>query len=225
MKPAFALTALLILAAVPVIAAPTTAAPTTAAPETRPPTDAELASFHAHYRQQFPNKPPAKPVFSIARANPKSAWTISASVDSPAQAGAGRLCRMTRTDFRYDVRAGGRWSAAGQPRAFAWVERPACEDTARAVEMLHPLPDTEVVGLLAQRLALLHAARILLAGNTSCASQRSYKYELARIDVGSAGASPEVMAGLVFKSDHGTFATVWARRSGATYNAWNVSCE
>lgn len=53
-----------------------------AAPETRPPADAELASFHAHYRQQFPGPPSAKPVFSITRETAKGAWTITATVDS-----------------------------------------------------------------------------------------------------------------------------------------------
>lgn len=197
-----------------------TASPAMAAPETRAPSTAELASFHDHYQQQFPNSPPAKPVFAITRDNEKSAWTISATVDSAPQAGAGRLCRMTRNTFRYS----GQW-ITDKPRAYAWMERPQCKDAARAVEMLHPMPDTDVSALFTHRVALLHSARILLAGNTACASQRSFKFELAKIDVGSAGPSPELLAGLVFKSDHGTYATVWARRSGLVYNAWNVSCK
>lgn len=195
------------------------ASPATAAPGTRAPSAAELASFHSYYRQQFPASPAARPVFTITRVNDKSAWTIVATVDSAPQAGAGRLCRMTRSDFRYS----GQWRAA-PPRALAWMERPLCQDSGRAVEMLHPMPDTDVNALIANRMALLHGARILLGGNTACASQRSFKFTLAKIDVGSAGPSPELMAGLVFRSDHGTYATVWARRSGLAYSAWNVSC-
>jgi hypothetical protein len=195
--------------------------PAMAAPETRAPSAAELASFDAYYRQQSPTSPPAKPVFSITRENEKAGWTISATVDSAPQPGAGRLCRMTRSQFRY---SGGQWSA-DQARAYAWMERPLCKDTARAVELLHPMPDTDVSALMANRVALLNGARILLGGNTACASQRSFKFALAKIDVGTAGPSPELLAGLVYKSDHGTYATVWARRSGLDYSAWNVSCK
>jgi hypothetical protein len=191
-----------------------------AAPEARPPSDAELASFSAYYQQQFPANPPAKPVFSITRENPKSAWTIGAAVDAPARRGLHALCRMTRTDFRY----AGRWSAAGQPRPYAWLERRGCAATAQAVEMLQQMPDTEVIGLLERQGQLLQSARILLGGNTACASQRSFRFALAKIDVGTAGPSTEVLAGLVYKSDHDTLATVWVRRNGADYTAWNVSC-
>lgn len=191
-----------------------------AAPDTRAPSAAELASFHSYYQQQFPAAPAARPVFTITRENDKGAWTIIATVASTPQAGAGRLCRMTRGDFRYS----GQWRAEAQ-RAYAWMERPLCKDTARAVEMLHPMPDSDVSALMANRMALLHSARILLGGNTACASQRSFKFELARIDVGTAGPSPELLAGLVYRSDHGTYATVWVRRSGLEYSAWNVSCK
>jgi len=191
-----------------------------AAPETRPPTDAELASFQAHYQQQFPRRPPAKPVFSITREAAKSAWTLTATVDSPPTRGLRALCRMTRTDFRY----AGQWRASDKARPYAWLEHRGCTATARAVEMVQQMPDTEAAGLLEHHLALLQSARILLAGNTACASQRSFKFTLAQIEVGTAGPSAEVLAGLVFKSDHNTVAKVWARRSGADYNAWNVSC-
>lgn len=210
MKPALILAALACAAACPALAAPATRAPTAA----------ELASFHSYYQQQFPTGPAARPVFTITRADEKSAWTIVATVESTPQAGAGRLCRITRSDFRYS----GQWRAEAV-RAFAWMERPACKDTGRAVEMLHPMPDTDVNALILNRMALLQSARILLGGNTACASQRAFKFELAKIDVGSAGASAELLAGLVYKSDHGTYATVWARRSGLEYSAWNVSCK
>jgi hypothetical protein len=197
-----------------------TAGQAMAAPETRPPTDAELASFHAHYQQQFPNTRPAKPVFNITREGAKGAWTITASVDSAPTRGLGALCRMNRSDFRY----AGRWSGGDKARPYAWLEHRGCTMTARAVEMVQQLPDTEVARLLEQHLALLQSARILLGGTTACASQRSFRFTLAQIEVGSAGPSPEVLAGLVFRSDHDTVAKVWARRSGADYNAWNVSC-
>jgi hypothetical protein len=191
-----------------------------AAPETRAPTEAELASFQAYYQQQFPGTLPAKPVYRIARETAKSAWTITATVDSLPTRGLRALCRMNRTDFRYT----NRWGGGDRPRPYAWLEHRGCTATARAVEMVQQMPDTELAALLEQHQALLQSARILLGGNTSCASQRSFRFALTQIVVGSAGPSPEVLAGLVYKSDHDTQATVWAKRNGADYNAWNVSC-
>ncbi len=196
------------------------AAPAMAAPETRAPTEAELKAFDAWYGKQFPDSQAAKPVLSITRADPKSAWRIAAALDSPPRRGIGALCRMQRTEFSF----AGHWSAAAQPRHYAWLERSACSRPAQAVEMLQQMPDVDVLGLLERQVALLHNARILLGGNTACASQRSFRYTLTQLAVGSAGPSPEVLAGLVFKSDHDTLATVWARRSGLEYNVWNVSC-
>jgi hypothetical protein len=210
MKSAPILAALLAMATVPAMAAP----------ETRSPTDAETTSLNSYYRQQYPSHRLAKPVFSITRDSPKSAWTISATSQSAPQRGLRSLCRMNRTDFHY----AGRWSAGDTARQFVWLEWPGCTATARAVELLQPMPDTDVIGLLERQTALLHSARILLGGNSACASQRSYRFALARITVGTSGPSPEVLAGLVFKSDHDTLATVWAKRNGLEYTPWNVSC-
>lgn len=190
------------------------------APQTRAPSAAELASFDSYYQQRYPGNPVAKPVFSITRARPNGPWSIVATVDSVAQASSGRLCRMTRNVARYS----GKWTADAA-RAYAWMERPACVNPARAVEMLHPMPDVDVSALLANSQALLRNARILLAGNTGCASGRSFNFALAKIDVGTAGAGTDMLAGLVFNSDHDTEATVWVRRSGLEYRAWNVSCK
>ena len=195
-------------------------APAMAAPDTRAPTDAELKTFDAWYQKQFPDSHAGAPVFSVVRADPKGQWHIGAALDAPPRRGVGALCRMQRTEFSF----AGRWSAGAQPRNYAWLERPACSKPAQAVELLQQMPDVDVLGLLERQAALLHSARILLGGNTACASQRSFRFTLAQLTVGSAGPSPEVMAGLVFKSDHDTQATVWARRSGIDYNVWNVSC-
>lgn len=196
------------------------APPAVAAPETRPITNAEAKAFAGYYQQQFAGTHPGKPVFSASRDDPKKPWTVGATLDSQPQRGLKALCRMQRSQFSYARR----WSASGKPRWYAWIERSGCKNVHLAVELLELLPDSEVLGLLENRFALLHNARILLAGNSACASQRAYRFAPAQITVGSAGPSPEVMAGLVFKSDHGTLATVWARRSGADYSAWNVSC-
>ncbi len=207
-------TAILFIASTAATAASTTTALTRVA------TDAEVSSFASYYRQQFPGAHPGKPVFNIARSDPKASWTINATLDSHPQRGLKALCRMSRADFSYT----GRWSASGKPRPYAWIERSGCKNLHQAVELLVPMPDTDVLGLLESRYALLNSARILLAGNSACASQRSFRFAPAQLTVGTAGPSPENLAGLVYKSDHGTFATVWARRNGDQYSAWNVSC-
>ena len=200
--------------------AATPVTPATAAGETRPISELEVKAFASYYRQQFPGAHPGTPLFSVTREHPKAAWTISATVDAHPQRGLKALCRMNRADFSY----AGRWSASGKVRPYAWIEHSGCKNIHQAVEILQQMPDSEVLGLLENRFALLQSARILLAGNTACASQRSYRFAPIQITVGTAGPSTEVLAGLVFKSDHGTLATVWVRRNGAQYSAWNVSC-
>lgn len=195
------------------------AAPAIAAPETRAPTDAERASFDAFYQPRFPGAH-AAPLLSIGRADPKQPWRIAASVDSAPRRGLGALCRLDRLDFSF----AGHWNAAAEARPYAWLERAGCAHPAPAVELLQQMPDVDLVALLERQAALLQSARILLGGNTACASQRSFRFALAAVTVGSAGPNPELMAGLVFKSDHATSATVWIRRSGLDYNAWNVTC-
>ena len=191
-----------------------------APPQARAVTAAEMTSFHAYYQQRFPGLAPAKPVFRITRPGPNSAWTIFATVDSQPQRGLRALCRMNRTDFSF----AGRWSSALTTRPHAWLERPACTKRAQAIELLQQMPDIDAVSLLERQTVLLQSARILLGGNTGCASQRAFQFALHQLDVGRAGPNPEVMAGLVFKSDHNTLATVWAKRNGLDYIAWNVSC-
>ena len=186
-----------------------------AMPAMAAPTQAQRAAFDAFYRQRFPDAPAATPAFSVARDG-----RLAATVDAPAKRGLRTLCRMQRRDFRL----AGRWSADDNARSYAWLEQTGCVHRELAVELLQPMPDADLIALLERQAALLHSARILLGGNTSCASQRSFRFALAQITVGSAGPNPEVMAGLVFRSDHDTSATVWVRRSALEYNAWNVSC-
>jgi hypothetical protein len=195
------------------------AAPMAMASDVRDVSEAERASLMTMLRQKSPTVIP-RPVFAAARSGAGVPWEVTAIVDTAPQRGLRQLCRLQRQSFRL----AGQWQADGAPRAYAWLERPGCSATGRAVEMLEPMPDQELIGLLEHQVPLLQSARILLGGNSRCASQRSFNFSLSAVDVGSAGASPELLAGLVFTSDHGTRATVWARRSGADYTAWNVSC-
>lgn len=180
-----------------------------------PASDAELKAFYSFYQQQFPDDHSGKPQFTRGQGG-----ALLAVIDAPPQRGLRALCRMKRSSFVFD----GKWSVEPRPRQFVWLDARACRAPAQPVELLHAMPDADVLGLLEHQAALLKSARLLFAGNTRCAKQRSYNFALAKVDIGTAGSSPEVLAGLVFKSDHGTMATVWARRRGLDYDAWNVNC-
>jgi hypothetical protein len=192
-----------------------------AAAETRVPSELELKAFHTYYQRQFPDNHANQPTFSITRVNAADPWDVSAYVDSQPQRGLRALCRMQRIDFKLD----GRWAAAERQRQYVWLDQKQCRAPARPVELKYPMPDADVLGLLERQHALLKSARLLFGGNTACARQRALNFSLARIDVGTSGSSSEVLAGLEFESDRNTSATVWVRRSGLDYNAWNVSCS
>lgn len=195
-----------------------------AAPENRPPAEAELRSFHAYYQKRFPDDHGAQPAFAITRASPGAPWQVAASVSLAPKRGLKLLCRMRRIDFGYAAEKN-EWSAA-PARQFVWLDKAAgCALPARPVELLQRMPDTELVGLLAQQGRLLERARLLLAGNTACAGQRSYRFDLHAIDVGASGEGSEEMVALLYRSERNTTATIWARRTGAEYDAWNASCR
>lgn len=134
---------------------------------------------------------------------------------------------MSRSEFLYDARAPreARWSEAGAPRQFAWIDRASCASSDRKVELWQRIPDAALIPLIQQRGALLARARLLLAGNTSCAPHRSLPYRLAGIDVGAPPGGKEEMMALVFDSDRAARARVWVKQRGAELNAWNVACE
>jgi len=188
--------------------------------ETRAASAQEVKAFHTYYQQRFPDNHANQPTFSIVRASAAEPWDVSAFVDSQPRRGLRSLCRMQRIDFKLD----GHWSAAERQRQFVWLEPKQCSTPARPVELKYPMPDADVLGLLEHQHGLLKGARLLFGGNTACARQRAYNFTLAAIDIGSSGSSSEVLAGLAFKSDRNTNATVWVRRSGLAYDAWNVSC-
>ncbi len=107
---------------------------------------------------------------------------------------------------------------------YVWLQAPACSAVSRGVPVQSRLPESDLVELLEQQGRVLAAARLLFAGNTQCARLRARPFTLAAIVVGAAVEGGETMAGLVFRGEHGS-ATVWARRSGLDYAAWNVSCQ
>jgi hypothetical protein len=191
------------------------------AADTRAPSDEEVKSFHTYYRQQLPDNHGNQPTFSIARSGAADPWKVAAHVDSQPVRGLRALCRMQRIDFSHQ----GQWSMEPVARQFVWLDAKGCSKGPQPVALRYPMPDADVLGLLERQHALLKSARLLFGGNTACAKGRAYQYVLTSIEVGTSGSSSEVLAGLRFTSDRGTSATVWVRRSGLDYNAWNVSCQ
>ncbi len=211
--------------------------------EQREPTGAETSSFNEFFQQRMeaagmpgPGKPLLlAPVLSAERElrgkAGKGPWQLTARVDTKPRHGAVDLCHIIRTRYRYDpaARDGQRWSEDGAPAEYVWLSGGAvpCGTPKQLVELPQPLPAlpaVDIVRLLEQQAPLLGRARLLFAGNTSCARQRAYKFELAAI----AGAAPEkgasAMYTLTYRSDRATSARVTIRKNGPELTAWNVSC-
>ncbi len=107
---------------------------------------------------------------------------------------------------------------------YAWIGRPHCQAPARPVRLTQRLPDTELLSALEQHARVLQQARLLFAGNTSCASQRAFNFSLVSLGVSAAGRQWEEMVEWGFESDRNTTATVWARKNGTAYDVWYVAC-
>lgn len=172
--------------------------------------EAQKSSFHAFYRATFPDDHAAQPVFSAAGAH----------VDSTPRRGLRTLCRMTRIGFGFDKQ----WSVLPQQTEFVWLQKGACRAPASAVTLQTRMPDTELISVLEQHPKVLARARLLMAGNSACASARSFNFGLASIGVGRSGKETEEMVELGYVSDRRTAVKIWIRRSGAEYDAWNVAC-
>ena len=181
--------------------------------ETRLPTEQERAAFLAYYP-----KPATPPLYTVTREG-GAAWRLEARVDGPPRRALRTLCRMERLTFVHD----GAWRA-GPAQQLAWVAPAGCAAPAAPIALGQRMPDTDILALVEQQGALLKRARLLFAGNTACAPQRAYPYQLAAIDVSVFINGSEEMATLTYRSDRGPLARVWARRTGLAYDPWNVSC-
>lgn len=190
------------------------------AAETRAPSAQETASFNAFYQKQYPGAPAVRPLFAVSREHARAPWTVRASVDGAPKRGLRTLCRMERAGFTFDRR----WSADTRARQFVWLQQGACRANPQAAELLHRMPDSDVLALLAGQAAALPKARLIMAGNSNCAALRSLPFTFAAIDVGPAGSSAEEMAGLVYRGSFDAQVTVWVRKSAAGIDNWNVSC-
>lgn len=205
------------------VSQPLLAAPAPA--QTRAVTAQEAASLEAFLHSRMADQPAGTPVLKATR--PGKRWLVTASVDSAPRRGLAPLCKMTRSNFVYDASAAAtaRWSepAPAPAQQYAWFERgPVCGAPREPLRLLQALPDQDVIALVNQHAALLQSARLLMAGNTSCARQRALNFKLVALDAG-AGATAGLF-GLILQSDRDSTAQVWVKRYGNGFTAWNVVC-
>lgn len=194
------------------------------AAERREPTAPEAASFKAFYSSI--SAQPRAPVFDIVRTSRKAPWRVEATVAGPSYRSAGALCRMTEARYAYNPRAAAnqRWSVVAEKR-LAWLDRAPCGKPNRLIELKQRIPDADLEPLIGQHGTLLLRARLLFAGNTSCAPHRSLRFRLTAIDVSAPPHGKEELHALLFDSDRTARAQVWIKKRGAELNAWDVACS
>lgn len=145
---------------------------------------------------------------ALALSVPMLASASPAASELPAARTLGPLCRIETDTVR-----------------LAWLTRSDCKAPASQVRILNRLPDTELISALQQHQKVLEQARLVFAGNSSCASQRAFNFVLTSIGVSAAGRQFEEMVEWGYTSDRKTSAKVWARKSGAGYDVWFVACD
>jgi hypothetical protein len=180
-------------------------------------TAAEAASFAAYYKEQHPHEV-AAPAYKQGKGG-----ALSATVEETPHRGKGTLCRTVRATYGYDPKSR-RWSQALPDTRFAWLSASSCAMPEKAVVLHQRVPDAELLPLLEQHGILLLNARLLMAGNTSCAPMRSYRLKLVGVDVSAPPNGNEELYALLFESDRDTWARVWVRKGRSGLDAWNVAC-
>jgi hypothetical protein len=211
----------------------TYAAPPAPAVQTREPTAEERTSFDEYYREQVPVRLSGgpslfAPAFDIQRRRGEP-WQVIARVDSAPRHHTPELCRQIRTSYIYDAKGpkGQRWSTtAAEPEWYVWLATPKviCTAAQYTVRMDPAVSSTDVTALLRQHRDLLLRARLLFAGNSSCARQRALTFRLSAIEPAPPANGAPQMVGMVFESDRDTSVRVAVRKHRGEYAAWNVNC-
>src|SRR5471032_773813 len=198
--------------------------------ETRAATSQERLSLAAYQRAPHPDAAPEQPVlavFDIARQPRGRGWRVAAHVDAAPLRSSPALCRMSRSryDYRADAPKNRRWSARTPDQQFVWLSRDgACAAAPLPlIELTQPLADADIVSLLRLHPALLQRARLLLAGNTQCATLRSLPFHPIALGMAPAAAGAGMLS-ITYESDRASTAQVTVRKSGAEFSAWNVGC-
>ncbi len=180
----------------------------------RKPTAAEQSSFARFFHRAYPEAS-GPPSLSATRAAGERRWRVeSAPFELAAPRIAGPLCTADVVQFTLDPQ----WRASA-PYQQSWLGAPDCASQEGRVRRAAGLADRDVIRLLQRQQNVLARARLLMAGNSYCAKERSSRFFLASI-LSQDGNK----ASLEYRSDRPVVLTVDARLSGADYDVWAVRC-
>jgi len=184
--------------------------------DVRAPTLAEQRSFEQFMHGTAPGAP--VPPLRVERGRDGKKWLASATSDAPPVRLVLPLCRVIRT--RYTQQADDSWRS--ETSQHVWVHHTTSCGTppATMVELRAPLAEIDVLRLIQAQGELLQRARLLMAGNTSCAPTRSRNFQLRAL-----GRSADGMFLLGYESDIGSQVDIAVRPSRAELTAWNVNCR
>lgn len=181
--------------------------------EQRKPSAAEQSSFARFFHRAYPGAAP--PRLSAERQSGTRRWSVgSAPFQLAPPRAAGVLCSGDFVEFTL----AGQWRASA-PFPQAWLAAPDCASQSVRVRRAMEMPDPDVIRLLQRQQAVLARARLLMAGNSFCAKERSSRFALAAI-LSQSGSK----VALEYRSDRPVVLQVDARLSGADYDVWNVRC-
>ncbi|WP_374585580.1 hypothetical protein [Pseudoduganella sp.] len=208
--------AVFMAAAVVHAAAAAASTPSTPASAVRAPNLAEQRSFAQFWQRTAPGTP--APALRLERAPGATVLAATASVDAPPVRLVLPLCRVERT--RYSQQANDSWRVDNSQ--YIWVHHTTSCGTppASMVELRAALPEIEILKLLQAQGDMLQRARLLMAGNTSCAPMRARNFALAAL-----GRGADQLPLLVYHSDIGGELRLSLRPQRSDFVPWNVSCS
>jgi len=183
--------------------------------DARAPTLAEQRSFEQFMQRSAPGTP--LPPLRLERAPDGKKWIASASTDAPPVRLVLPLCRVTRT--RYTQQDDDSWRTDSSQHVWIHHTTNCGTPPATMVELRAPLAEIDMLRLIQAQGELLQRARLLMAGNTSCAPTRSRNFQLRAL-----GRNADGMFMLGYESDIGSKVDITVRPSRAELTAWNVNC-
>jgi hypothetical protein len=182
---------------------------------TRAPTLAEQKSFAQFWQREMSGL--SAPPLRVERRNGAPSWSVTASAEAPPVRLVLPLCRVTRT--RYTQQPDDSWRADASSHVWIHHTTHCGQPPASMVELRAPLAEIDMLKLIQAQGELLQRARLLMAGNTSCAPTRARRFQLRTLGRGANG-----MFLLGYESDIGSRVEVTVRPSRSELTAWNVYC-
>lgn len=171
--------------------------------DARAPAAAKRAALEHYLNAEFPG---AKPVGGVLQA--------AGLVELPAVRRGGMLCRATRLELEDSDG----WRVAASYDV-AWLNPAGCGARGGKVRLGVGVQDAGAATLLAKYGQLLARARLLVAGDSRCAQERSSRFFLVAID------QEDGMARLAFTSDRPVRLSVYVKPSGTDYDVWKIDCR